>query len=95
MIAGRFFGHSSPTTGMVENRLQRAGVVVSVCGENVAQADSPDDAHRVLMDSPAHRANVLAPQACDVGVGRVVTQGAQEQLRHPHAGRGYLRLHTP
>jgi len=69
MIAGRFFGHVSPTTGMVEDRLKRAGVVVSMCGENVAQADNPESAHRVLMDSPAHRANMLAPKFTHVGIG--------------------------
>ena len=41
MIAGRFFGHVSPTTGMVEDRLKRAGVVVSLCGENVARRTAP------------------------------------------------------
>ena len=69
MIAGRFFGHASPTTGMVENRLKRAGVVVSMCGENVAEADSAEDAHRVLMDSPAHRANMLGAKFTHVGIG--------------------------
>src|SRR4029077_16560380 len=37
MVAGHFFGHVSPTTGTVEDRLRRAAVVVSVAGENVAQ----------------------------------------------------------
>ena len=69
MIAARFFGHVSPTTGMVENRLQRAGVVASIIGENVAQADGADDAHRVLMDSPAHRANMLGAKFTHVGIG--------------------------
>jgi uncharacterized protein YkwD len=69
MIAGRFFGHVSPTTGMVEDRLKRAGVVVSRCGENVAQADNPESAHRVLMDSPAHRANMLDTKFTHVGIG--------------------------
>jgi len=69
MIAARFFGHVSPTTGMVENRLQRAGVVASIIGENVAQADGADDAHRVLMDSPGHRANMLGEKFTHVGIG--------------------------
>ena len=30
MIAARFFGHVSPTTGMVDDRLKRAGVIVSI-----------------------------------------------------------------
>jgi uncharacterized protein YkwD len=69
MIAARFFGHVSPSTGKVDTRLQRAGVVVSVSGENVAQADTADDVHRVLMESPAHRANMLGAKFTHVGIG--------------------------
>jgi uncharacterized protein YkwD len=69
MIAQRFFGHVSPSTGKVESRLQRAGVVVSLSGENVAQAGTAHDAHRILMDSPAHRANMLGAKFTHVGIG--------------------------
>jgi uncharacterized protein YkwD len=69
MIDQRFFGHVSPSTGKVDTRLQRAGVVVSLSGENVAQADTADDVHRVLMESPAHRANMLGAKFTHVGVG--------------------------
>lgn len=69
MIARHFFGHASPTTGMVENRLERAGVTVSLSGENVAEADTADGAHRVLMDSPGHRANMLRADFTHVGIG--------------------------
>jgi uncharacterized protein YkwD len=80
MIARRFFGHVSPTTGMVENRLQRAGVVMSMCGENVAEADTADGAHRLLMDSPAHRANMLAAKFTHVGIGVGVRPGESTDL---------------
>ena len=69
MIAQRFFGHVSPSTGKVDTRLQRAGVVVSVSGENVAQADTAEDVVRLLMDSPAHRANMLGAKFTHVGIG--------------------------
>jgi uncharacterized protein YkwD len=80
MIAARFFGHVSPTTGMVENRLQRAGVVASIVGENVAQADGADDAHRVLMDSPGHRANMLGGKFTHVGIGASFRPGESGDL---------------
>jgi uncharacterized protein YkwD len=69
MIAQRFFGHVSPSTGKVENRLRRAGVVASLSGENIGQAATPDDVHRVLMDSPAHRALMLGAKFTHVGIG--------------------------
>jgi len=80
MMAARFFGHVSPTTGTVESRLQRAGVIVSLCGENIAQADNADGAHRVLMDSPAHRANMLGAKFTHVGIGVGVRPGDANDL---------------
>jgi hypothetical protein len=69
MIAGRFFGHVSPTTGPVEDRLQRAGVAGAPGGENLAQAETAEQAHRFLMDSPGHRANMLGAKFTHVGIG--------------------------
>ena len=80
MIAKHFFGHASPTTGMVENRLERAGVTVTLCGENVAEADTADGAHRVLMDSPAHRANMLRADFTHVGIGVAMRPGEAADL---------------
>ena len=80
MIARHFFGHASPTTGMVENRLERAGVLVSLSGENVAEADDADGAHRVLMDSPGHRANMLRADFTHVGIGVAMRPGDARDL---------------
>ena len=71
-----FFGHVSPTTGDPEARLRRAGIVVSAYGENVAQADSPEDAHDSLMSSPGHRAVMLGAQFTHVGVSAVPSHSA-------------------
>ena len=72
MAAARFFGHASPTTGRVEDRLRRAGVSVIKLGENIAQGDSADAAHRALMASPSHRANILDPAFTHVGIAAVL-----------------------
>ena len=80
MSAHRFFGHVSPTTGMVEDRLKRAGIIVSLCGENVAQADNADGAHQILMESPAHRANMLGVKFTHVGIGIAVRPGEAGDL---------------
>ena len=40
--------------------------------ENVARAYSVAEAHAALMNSPGHRANVLAPLATHVGIGIVL-----------------------
>ena len=79
MVAGHFFGHVSPTTGTVEDRLRRAAVVVSIAGENVAQGESAESAYRGLMDSPGHRANMLGAKFTHVGIG-VAPTNAQPPL---------------
>lgn len=71
-----FFGHVSPITGDPEARLRRAGVVVSAYGENIAQADSPENAHDSLMSSPGHRAVMLGPQFTHVGIAAVPAHSA-------------------
>jgi len=64
-----FFGHVSPSTGTPEDRLRRAGLLVSTFGENVATAATPEVAHEGLMNSPGHRANMLQPRFTHVGIG--------------------------
>ncbi|WP_394842963.1 CAP domain-containing protein [Pendulispora brunnea] len=71
-----FFGHVSPTTGTTEERFRRAKLLLPLYGENVAQGDSPEMAHRVLMDSPGHRANMLDGRFTHVGIGSVVRPDA-------------------
>lgn len=50
-------------------RMGRAGIVYETAGENLALAPSPARAHRGLMDSPGHRANILGAEYARVGVG--------------------------
>lgn len=50
-------------------RMARAGIVYEVAGENLALAPSPARAHRGLMDSPGHRANILSGEYARVGIG--------------------------
>lgn len=42
-----------------------------VVGENVGSGGSVDSIHQALMDSPAHRANILAKDYTQIGVGTV------------------------
>ena len=52
--------HVSETSGDAEARLRAAGIERRVVLENLARAAGVEDAHRGLMNSPGHRANVLA-----------------------------------
>jgi uncharacterized protein YkwD len=69
MMSHGFFGHVSPTTGGPAERARQAGVLVSMFGENVALAGTPEVAHEGLMSSPGHRANMLRAEFTHVGIG--------------------------
>jgi uncharacterized protein YkwD len=72
MVDHDFFAHFSPNTGTPDDRLQRSGILISIGGENIAQADTPESAHEGLMNSPAHRANMLRPVYTHVGIGAAI-----------------------
>lgn len=75
MVEGHFFGHVSPVTGTVVDRVHRAGIGASVVGENVSQGESAEAAHQGLMDSPGHRANMLDGRFTHAGIGVARTNG--------------------
>ncbi len=66
-----YAAHRSPTTGMVTDRANKAGILWQRIGENVALNQSSLAAHISLMESPAHRANVLNAHFTHLGIGLV------------------------
>lgn len=74
MLRLRYFAHQSPVSGSPFDRLAAAGIRYSRAGENLAYARTVASAHRGLMDSPGHRANILRPEFTRIGVG-VVSAG--------------------
>jgi uncharacterized YkwD family protein len=71
MITNRYFSHNSPTYGSPFDMLRRYGVTYMTAGENIAGNQSVEAAHRALMNSPGHRANILNAQFKNVGIGIV------------------------
>ncbi|MDI6894651.1 MAG: CAP domain-containing protein [Bacillota bacterium] len=69
MVAKGYFGHMSPTYGSPFAMMDRAGVKYRYAGENLAGAPTVEMAHRALMNSPGHRANILSPHFTHVGIG--------------------------
>ena len=68
--------HVSPTTGDPSNRVDRAGILVAKYGENLAQADTPEDAHDSLMSSPGHRSVMLGASYTHVGIAALPSHQA-------------------
>ncbi len=75
MARNNFFGHTSPQFGGLAKRLEAAGLSPSRSGENIAGSTTPFRIHRNLMDSPAHRINILNPNYTHVGIGIVEKDG--------------------
>lgn len=73
MAESGFFDHRSPTEGGTDERFAKFKIPYTVGGENLARAVDAAEAHRALMQSPGHRANILEPKYERVGIGIVRT----------------------
>lgn len=75
MVEYRYFDHNSPTYGSPFDMMKKFGISYSFAGENLAKAPSVASAHKALMESPGHRANILNGNFDRVGIGIVVSGG--------------------
>jgi len=80
MVQKGYFSHTSPTGETFVTLMDRHGVPHSVCGENIAYNNYPDNetvavAVSTWMASPGHRDNMLNPYFTRVGIG-VARDGA-------------------
>jgi uncharacterized protein YkwD len=80
MMTHPFFGHLSPNTGLVSDRLAAAGYVSMTYGENLAHHASLYSAQQALMRSLGHRINILNPRFTHAATG-VAIQGEGEDRR--------------
>ncbi|MEW6697341.1 MAG: CAP domain-containing protein [Bacillota bacterium] len=71
MITNKYFSHTSPTYGSPFDMMKNAGVTYRYAGENLAGAPDVNTAHKNLMNSPSHKANILKPEYTKVGIGVV------------------------
>ncbi len=69
MITNNYFSHQSPTYGSPFDMMGRAGISYRFAGENLAGSSTVERAHRALMNSPGHRANILNPNFTHIGIG--------------------------
>lgn len=69
MFEKGYFSHFSPEGLTVADRAAEGGVDFLVIGENLAYAPSVELAHRGLMNSEGHRANILSTDFGKIGIG--------------------------
>ena len=71
MRENHFFEHESPTTGSLDDRLNRAGYLFVAARENLAEGPDVQRAEDSLLKSPGHFANIVATDTTHVGIGIV------------------------
>jgi uncharacterized protein YkwD len=69
MFAYGYLSHESRDGLLPLARVEAAGLSPWHVGENLAYASDVPEAHRLLMQSPGHRANILSPTYHWVGIG--------------------------
>lgn len=69
MFAYGYLSHQSRDGRLPLARVEAAGLTPWHVGENLAYAQDVQEAHRLLMNSPGHRANILSPLYRWIGIG--------------------------
>lgn len=69
MFKRGYFSHYSPEGKTVADRAEALGVNFLVIGENLAYAPSLESAHKGLINSQGHKANILSTDYAKIGVG--------------------------
>lgn len=71
MIQRGYFEHITPDGIAPAQRITQAGIKWTASAENISRAPDVATAHEGLMQSPGHRANILALEFTDIGIGIV------------------------
>lgn len=71
MFRRGYFSHIDPEGVSPFDRIREGGISFIAAGENLALAQTVSIAHKGLMNSPGHRANILHTQFGKVGIGAV------------------------
>ncbi len=69
MLQRGYMGHIDLEGNTPFDRMRDGGIRFTTAGENLALAQTVSIAHKGLMDSPGHRANILNPHYSRVGIG--------------------------
>ena len=65
----KFFAHVDPDGKDPFDRMAAIGIDYPNAGENIALSPDVETAHKMLMDSPLHRENIMQPKYTEIGIG--------------------------
>jgi len=71
MSRNKFFAHESPTSGALEDRLDKAGYLALTARENLGEGPDVNSTEDSLLASPGHHANIMADDITHIGIGIV------------------------
>ncbi|MFW6035740.1 MAG: CAP domain-containing protein [Halanaerobiales bacterium] len=74
MIDKDYFDHQSPTYGSPFTMIRESGIDFSLAGENLANAETIEQAFSSLLESQKHKDNILKERYDKVGVGVIADQ---------------------
>jgi len=69
MFARGYFSHYTPDGFSPFDRMDEAGIIYEIAGENLGLAPNTDIAMQGLMNSPGHKANILSTNFGRIGIG--------------------------
>lgn len=69
MLERGYFSHYSPEGESVADRAQKQNIDFLIIGENLAYAPTLQAAHKGLMNSEGHKANILSENYGKIGIG--------------------------
>ncbi|MFL6300029.1 MAG: CAP domain-containing protein [Terriglobales bacterium] len=75
MAEKQALSHQFSGEAVLRDRLGAVGLRFDSAAENVADAESADEAHDALMHSPPHRTNLLNPKYNSLGIGVAENSG--------------------
>lgn len=75
LAQNRDLSHQFPDEAAVPERLATAGARFTASAENIATAETSEEAHMGLMLSPGHRANIMSTRYNAAGIGVVESNG--------------------
>ena len=65
----KFFAHVDPDGKDPFERMAAVGIDFPNAGENIALSPDVETAHRMLLESPLHRENIMNPKFTEIGIG--------------------------
>jgi uncharacterized protein YkwD len=82
MVNNNYFDHISPTGKTPWNFMREAGFWYYYAGENLTQVTGDQLAMQALMNSPAHKQNILDPNYYRIGVAHCYTYQYDILVQH-------------